>query len=103
MRSPGKTRGWVLAACLMTLGAGRAEADGKAVLGQVRLYSPYATTVDRALKGAPLLLALPGIHRAFFAFLNSGRRPLQVERERIGATGEEFHGDLVLSARSGDD
>ncbi len=96
MRSPGKTRWWVLAACLMTLGAGRAEADGKAVIGQVRLYSPYATTVDRAIKGARQRLARPGCQRIFSDFQDAAGRPLQEELERMGATGEEFLGELLF-------
>jgi hypothetical protein len=97
MRSPGKTRrAWVLAACLMSLGAGRADAGGKPAIGQVRLYSPYSTTVDRALQGAQRRLARPGCQRIFSDFQDADGRPLREGLERLGTTVEEFIGGLLF-------
>jgi hypothetical protein len=80
----------------MSLGAGKAEAAAKRPADGVRLYSPYAMTVDRALKGARRRLAHPGCQRIFSDFHDAAGRPLQDGLERLNATGEGFLGALLF-------
>jgi hypothetical protein len=104
MRSLGKTRRfWVLAACLMTLGAGRVGANAKSPSDRVRLYSPHAATVTRALKGARQRLGHPGCQRIFSDFHDAAGRPLREGLQQLGASGQEFlDGLLFYDGSSGD-
>ncbi len=97
MRTPGKTRrAWVLAACVISLGAARVEATARAAADRVRIDPPHYGAVDRALKGARHRLARPGCQRIFSDFHDAAGRPLHEELERLGATGEGFLGDLFF-------
>ena len=97
MRCPGPTRrAVVVAACLLTLGAGRAETGARLDNDRIRLYSPHAVIVARALKGAQRRLERPACQRIFSDFHGTDGRPLRERLDGLGTTGEEFLGRLLF-------
>src|SRR5438477_6854386 len=89
-------RGWMVGACLLTLGAGRAETAAKLDNDRVRLYSPHAAAVTRAVKGAQRRLERPACQRIFSDFHDAEGRPLRERLDGLNATGGEFLGRLLF-------
>ena len=93
----------MVAACLLTLGAGRAETAAKLDGDRVRLHSPHAAAVARALKGAQRRLERPACQRIFSDFYDADGRPLRERLDGLSATGQEFLGSLLFyDGSSGD-
>jgi len=87
------THAGILAAALLSLGAGRST---PASSDRVRIRSPYAGSVTRALAGARHRLRHPACQRLFSEFQDADGRALGARLDDLGTTGEEFLSNLIF-------